>query len=272
MNFKESIDVAILCGGSATDLLGKSFEYAKHFNTVDSFDNHGKIPQYFEEMDKTAKENGKLSLISTGWDPGLFSLNRMISEAVLPEGNSYTFWGKGLSQGHSDAVRRVDGVKYAVQYTIPIESKVESVRNSENPNSSVTEMHKRVCYVVAKEKYDKKIIENAILSMPNYFADYDTTVNFISEEEFLRDHQGMGHGGFVIRSGVTGTERENNQVYEFSLKLGSNPEFTASVIVAYARAVHRLAQKGDIGAITVFDIPPALISPQSNEELRKLIL
>ena len=272
MNFKEKVDVLILCGGSASDLLGKSLEYAKHFNTVDSFDNHGKIPEYFKEMDDTAKEHGNLSLISTGWDPGLFSLNRLISQAVLPSGNSYTFWGKGLSQGHSEAVRRVEGVKYGVQYTIPIESKVQSVRNSENPPYSAAAMHKRECYVVAKEGFDKESIRNTIVNMPNYFADYDTTVNFISEEEFLRDHQGMGHGGFVIRSGVTGVDKENSQVYEFSLKLESNPEFTASVIVAYARAVHRMATNGANGAVTVFDIPPALISPVSNEELRKLIL
>lgn len=272
LNYRDKIDVLMLCGGSATDFMGKSFEYAQNFNTVDSFDNHAKIPEYFAEVDSAARQSGHISVISSGWDPGLFSLNRLIAESVLPEGDTYTFWGKGLSQGHSDALRRIEGVTHAVQYTIPIQSKVDSVRNCESPACAPCDMHDRECFVVVAPNANKDTIRNEIVSMPNYFADYNTTVNFISENEFIEKHQGMGHGGFVIRSGKTGISNETKQVYEFSLNLSSNPEFTSSVLVAYARATHRMAIAGEIGARTVFEVPPALLSPCSIEDLRRRIL
>lgn len=272
LKYKDKIDVLMLCGGSATDFLGKSFEFVRNFNTVDSFDNHAKIPEYFAEVDAVARKNGHISIISSGWDPGLFSLNRLIAESVLPKGKTYTFWGKGLSQGHSDAIRRIEGVTHAVQYTIPIQNKVDSVRKSEDPICAACDMHDRECFVVASPNADKEAIRNKIVNMPNYFAEYNTKVNFISESKFIAEHQGMGHGGFVIRSGKTGADNENNQVYEFSLNLSSNPEFTSSVLVAYARAAHRMATAGEIGARTVFEVQPALLSPCSIEDLRSRIL
>ncbi len=268
--YRGKIDVMILCGGSATDLPEQGPAFAAMFNTVDSFDTHAKIPEYFRKMDETAGKNGNLSLISTGWDPGLFSLSRLLGQAVLPEGKDYTFWGKGVSQGHSDAVRRIWGVKNAIQYTVPIDWAVEKVRAGENPDLSVGEKHRRVCYVVPEESADLKRIEEEIRNMPNYFADYDTTVHFITEEELKANHSGMPHGGFVIRSGTTGAGTK--QIVEFSLKLGSNPEFTASVIVAYARAIYRLAKEGQVGARTVFDIPFSYLSPKSPDELRRELL
>src|SRR5690625_4224827 len=267
-NYTEAIDVMILCGGSATDLPEQVPAFAEMFNTVDSYDTHAKIPEYFASVDKVAQASGKTSIISVGWDPGMFSMNRVMSEAILPQGETYTFWGKGLSQGHSDAVRRVEGVKAGVQYTIPSEEAIEKVRNGENPELSTSEKHKRECYVVLEDGASAKEVEETIKTMPNYFADYDTTVNFITEEELARDHNLMPHGGFVIRSGETGANK-HNQIYEFSLKLESNPEFTASVLVAYARAAHRMSLKGDVGAKTIYDVAPALISPTPNEMLRK---
>lgn len=272
IGMKDEIDVLILCGGSATDLPVQTPEYAKYFNVVDSFDTHAKIPEHFENVDKNAKESGKIGIISVGWDPGMFSLNRLYSNAILPDGKDYTFWGKGVSQGHSDAIRRIDGVKDAKQYTVPVEEALVAVRSGKNPDLTVREKHTRVCYVVAEEGADKTRIENEIKTMPNYFADYDTTVYFISEEELLRDHAGIPHGGFVIRSGKTGFEGENKHLIEYSLKLDSNPEFTASVIVAYARAAHRLNCEGQNGARTVFDIAPAYISKESPIDLRKRLL
>lgn len=269
-DYKGEIDVMILCGGSATDLPEQGPEIAAHFNTVDSFDNHGRIPEYFEKIDEIAREHGHVSLISTGWDPGLFSLNRLLGEVVLPEGESYTFWGKGLSQGHSDAVRRVPGVIDGVQYTIPIEEAIERVRLGENPQLSAREKHKRVCYVVAAEDADKGEIEKAIVHMPNYFADYDTEVNFITQEELEKNHSGMPHGGFVIRSGQSAVG--SKQRVEFALKLNSNPEFTASVIVAFTRGVYKLSKEGKTGALSVFDIPFGYLSPKSAHELRKELL
>jgi len=268
--YKNDIDVMILCGGSATDLPVQGPQFASIFTTVDSFDTHAKIPEYFNAVDKAAREGGNVSIISTGWDPGLFSLNRLLGEAVLPEGKEYTFWGKGVSQGHSDAIRRVKGVKGAVQYTIPVEEAVRRVRAGENPDLTTREKHYRECYVVAEEGADLKAIEREIKEMPNYFADYDTTVHFISEEELKEKHAGMPHGGLVMRSGTTG--KGTKQVIEFGLKLESNPEFTASVLVAYARAAHRLHQQGQTGAKTVFDIPLGLLSPKSPEELRRELL
>ncbi|GMQ61583.1 diaminopimelate dehydrogenase [Vallitalea maricola] len=270
--YKNDIDVLILCGGSATDLPVQGPQFAKIFNTVDSFDTHAKIPEYFEAVDEAAKSNNNLSIISVGWDPGLFSMNRLLSQCVLPEGNDYTFWGRGVSQGHSDAIRRIDGVQGAVQYTIPIDSALEKVRSGENPELTTREKHIRDCYVVAKEGADKAKIENEIKTMPNYFSDYDTNVTFISEEELKANHSEMPHGGFVIRSGKTGEDNKHNQIIEFSLKLDSNPELTGSVLVAYARAIHRLSNEGAIGAKTVFDIPLAYLSPKSGEELRKQLL
>ncbi|GIO86875.1 diaminopimelate dehydrogenase [Paenibacillus faecis] len=268
--YKGDIDVMILCGGSATDLPEQGPELAALFNTVDSFDTHAKIPEYFEKVNAAAVKGGNVSVISTGWDPGLFSLNRLLAEAVLPEGKEYTFWGKGVSQGHSDAIRRVKGVKNGVQYTIPVESAVERVRNGENPELSTREKHLRDCYVVAEEGADLAAIEREIKEMPNYFADYDTTVHFISEEELKKNHSAMPHGGTVLRSGLTG--ENSKQIIEFGLKLDSNPEFTASVLVAYARAVYKLSQAGQAGAKTVFDIPFGLLSPKSPEQLRKELL
>jgi len=268
--YKGEIDVMILCGGSATDLPEQGPELAALFNTVDSFDTHAKIPEYFEKVNAAAVKGGNVSVISTGWDPGLFSLNRLLAEAVLPEGKEYTFWGKGVSQGHSDAIRRVKGVKNGVQYTIPVESAVERVRNGENPELSTREKHLRDCYVVAEEGADLAAIEREIKEMPNYFADYDTTVHFISEEELKKNHSAMPHGGTVLRSGLTG--ENSKQIIEFGLKLDSNPEFTASVLVAYARAVYKLSQAGQAGAKTVFDIPFGLLSPKSPEQLRKELL
>lgn len=269
-DYKDKIDVMILCGGSATDLAEQGPMIAEMFNTVDSFDTHAKIPEYFAHMDEVAKKANNLSIISVGWDPGLFSLNRLLGNVVLPQGQDYTFWGKGVSQGHSDAIRRVKGVKNGIQYTVPVESALEKVRNGENPELTTREKHERVCYVVPEEGADLKQIEEDIKTMPNYFSDYNTEVNFITEEELKRDHSGMPHGGFVIRTGVTG--ENTKQMIEFQLKLGSNPEFTSSVLVAYARAINKLAKEGKTGACTVFDIPFGYLSPLSPAELRKNLL
>lgn len=271
-NYKDKIDVLVLGGGSATDLPAQTPEYVKYFNVVDSFDTHARIPEHFENVDKVAKAAGKVGIISVGWDPGMFSLLRMISTAVLPEGENYTFWGKGVSQGHSDAVRRIKGVKDARQYTIPVEAAVNRVRNGENPVLSTKDKHTRECFVVAEEGADKTAIESEIINMPNYFSDYYTTVHFISEEEMKRDHAGLPHGGFVLRSGVTGFDKENKHIVEYSLKLDSNPEFTGSVITAYVRAAYRLSKEGVSGCKTVFDIAPAYLSGLSDEELRKTML
>ena len=270
--WKDKIDVMILCGGSATDLPKQTPMYAKLFNVVDSFDTHARIPEHFSNVDASAKEGGKLGIISVGWDPGMFSLNRMYANAILPDGNDYTFWGKGVSQGHSDAVRRIEGVKDARQYTIPIESALEAVRNGENPELTTREKHLRECFVVLEDGADAAKVEETIKTMPNYFADYDTTVHFISAEEMKANHSGIPHGGFVLRSGKTGWNGETNHLIEYSLKLESNPEFTASVIVAYARAAYRLSQEGQTGCRTVFDIAPAYLSLLSGEELRKTML
>ena len=271
-NYKDNIDVVIICGGSATDLPKMTPMLAEHFNVIDSFDTHAKIPEHFDNVDKSAKNSNHTALISAGWDPGMFSINRLYASAVLPDGKDYTFWGKGVSQGHSDAIRRIDGVKDAKQYTVPIESALEAVRSGSNPELTTRQKHLRECFVVAEDGADKQRIENEIKTMPNYFADYDTTVHFISEEELLRDHSGIPHGGFVIRSGKTGINGENNHVIEYSLKLDSNPEFTASVLVAYARAVNKLYIRGDYGCKTVFDIAPADLSPLTSEEIRKTML
>ena len=268
--WRDRVDVMILCGGSATDLPAMGPQYAALFHTVDSFDTHARIPEYFENVDRAAKESGHLAAISIGWDPGLFSLNRLYGEAFLPQGAHYTFWGRGVSQGHSDALRRVPGVRDAVQYTVPVESAMEAARSGAQPQFTARQMHTRECFVVAEEGADRAEMERAICEMPNYFSDYDTTVHFISEEELQRDHKKMPHGGFVIRSGKTG--ENNREVMEFSLKLDSNPEFTASVLVCYARAVYRLAKQGQTGAVTAFDIAPALLSPKSPEELRATLL
>lgn len=271
-DWKEKIDVMILCGGSATDLPEQTPALAKMFNVVDSFDTHAKIPAHFENVDKAASQSGKTALISAGWDPGMFSLNRLYAAAVLPDGKDYTFWGKGVSQGHSDAIRRIEGVKDAKQYTIPKEEALLRVRSGENPELSIREKHLRECFVVAQDGADLEKIENEIKTMPNYFADYDTVVHFISEEELKRDHSSIPHGGFVIRSGKTGFNDENNHIIEYSLKLDSNPEFTASVIAAYARAVYRLSTDGNSGCKTVFDIAPAYLSAMTGEELREHLL
>ena len=267
VKMKDEIDVLILCGGSATDLPVQTPEYAKYFNVVDSFDTHAKIPQHFANVDAAAKENGNIAVISCGWDPGMFSLNRLYANCILPSGNDYTFWGKGVSQGHSDAIRRIEGVANAKQYTIPVDAALEKVRNGENPQLTTREKHIRECFVVAKEGADTARIEKEIKEMPNYFADYDTIVHFISEEELQRDHSGIPHGGFVIRSGKTGWEGENTHIIEYSLKLDSNPEFTASVLVACARAAVRMAQRGISGCHTIFDLAPADLSIRSREEL-----
>lgn len=266
------LDVVILCGGSATDLPKQTPVYAKYFNVVDSFDTHAKIPEHFDRVDAAAKEGGHVALISCGWDPGMFSLNRLYANVILPEGKDYTFWGKGVSQGHSDAIRRVEGVKDAKQYTIPVEEALQQVRSGSNPELTTRQKHIRECFVVAKEGADKAKIEETIKTMPDYFADYDTIVHFISEEELKRDHSGIPHGGFVFRTGETGWNKEHKHVIEYSLKLDSNPEFTASVLLAYARAVNRLQREGQTGAKTVFDIAPAYLSPKSGEELRKHLL
>lgn len=270
--FKDKIDVLVLCGGSATDLPTQTPEFAKDFNVIDSFDTHAKIPEHFSNVNKAAKDTNHVALISCGWDPGLFSLNRLMAETFLPTGNTYTFWGKGVSQGHSDAIRRIKGVKNAIQYTVPIDKSVDSIRKGNNPQLSTREKHLRECYVVAEEGANKEEIEKEIKTMKNYFDEYDTTVNFITEEELKKNHSKMPHGGFVFRSGKTGLNGENNHIIEYSLKLDSNPEFTASVLIAYARAIFRLKEKGDFGAKTVFDIPPALLSRKSQEELLKEIL
>ena len=266
------IDVMILCGGSATDLPVQTPEFARMFNVVDSFDTHAAIPAHFAAVDAAAKAAGKVAMISVGWDPGMFSLNRVYASAVLPNGADYTFWGKGVSQGHSDAIRRIEGVKDARQYTIPVPAALDAVRSGSQPQLTTRQKHTRECFVVAEEGADLARIENEIKTMPNYFADYDTTVHFISEEELQRDHSGIPHGGFVIRTGKTGWNLEHNHIIEYSLKLDSNPEFTSSVILAYARAIYRLAQKGESGCRTVFDIAPGLLSPQSPEELRAHML
>lgn len=270
--WKDKIDVLILCGGSATDLPVQTPEYAKLFNVVDSFDTHARIPEHFANVDAAAKEAGNVGIISVGWDPGMFSLNRMYANAILPEGKDYTFWGKGVSQGHSDAIRRIKGVKNAKQYTIPVEEALEAARSGQNPELTTREKHTRECFVVLEEGADPAKVAEEIMTMPNYFADYDTTVNFISEEELIANHSGIPHGGFVLRSGVTGWEKENKHIIEYSLKLDSNPEFTSSVIVAYARATYRLAKEGQSGCKTVFDIAPAYLSAKSGEELRASML
>jgi len=269
--YQDKIDVMILCGGSAHDLPEQTPHFTKMFNTVDSFDTHANIPEHFAKVDQVAKEHKTVSIISVGWDPGLFSINRVMAEAILPKGETYTFWGKGLSQGHSDAVRRVEGVKDGVQYTIPSEKAIEAVRSGTNPHLTTSDKHERICYVVAKEGAYKSKIEADIKTMPNYFDEYETTVHFITEEELKKDHSAMPHGGFVIRSGQTG-DGSNNQIYEFSLALDSNPEFTSSVLVAYARAAYRLHKDGMTGAQTIYDIAPRYISPLSNETLRKKYL
>ncbi|MDY5883515.1 diaminopimelate dehydrogenase [Roseburia sp. 831b] len=270
--WKDKIDVMILCGGSATDLPVQTPQFAKMFNVIDSFDTHAKIPEHFAAVDAAAKAAGNVALISVGWDPGMFSLNRVYANAILPDGKDYTFWGKGVSQGHSDAIRRIKGVKDAKQYTIPVEAALEAVRSGANPELSTREKHTRECFVVLEDGADAAAVEKEIKTMPNYFADYDTTVHFISEVELKRDHSGMAHGGFVIRSGKTGMNKEHNHIIEYSLKLDSNPEFTTSVLVAYARAAHRLAKEGQCGCKTVLDIPPAYLSEKSGEELRASLL
>ena len=271
-DYKDKIDVMILCGGSATDLPEQTPALAKMFTVVDSFDTHAKIPEHFANVDAAAKEGNKIAMISVGWDPGMFSLNRLYASAVLPEGEDYTFWGKGVSQGHSDAIRRIEGVLDAKQYTIPVEAALDAVRSGSAPKLTTREKHTRECFVVAAEDADKARIEKEIKEMPNYFADYDTTVHFITMDELKRDHSGIPHGGFVIRTGKTGANKENNHVIEYSLKLDSNPEFTASVITSFARAAYRLQTKGEYGCKTVFDIPPAMLSIKSAEELRKELL
>ena len=271
LSMKGDVDVMVLCGGSATDLPVMGPEIAANFNTIDSFDTHAKIPEYFANVDKAAKEGNNIGIISVGWDPGMFSLNRLYAESILVQGSTYTFWGKGVSQGHSDAIRRIPGVKNAIQYTVPVDEAVDQVRSVSEPKLTTRDKHTRECYVVAQEGANKAEIENAIKTMPNYFDEYNTTVHFISEEELKRDHSKMPHGGFVIRTGETG-EEGNKHVIEYSLKLDSNPEFTASVLIAYARAAYRLNQKGENGARSVFDIAPALLSMKTPEQLRKEIL
>ncbi len=271
-NWKDKIDVLILCGGSATDLPEQTPKYAKMFNVVDSFDTHARIPEHFANVDTAAKETGHTAVISVGWDPGLFSLARMYANAILPDGKDYTFWGKGVSQGHSDAVRRIEGVQDARQYTVPVDASLNAVRSGETPELSVREKHTRECYVVLKEGADAKRVEHEIVSMPNYFDQYDTTVHFISQEELDKNHKGIPHGGFVIRNGKTGLNNETNHTIEFSLKLDSNPEFTSSVLVAFARAVYKLNQEGQFGCKTIFDIAPAYLSAKTSDELRKIML
>lgn len=272
MNMTDVIDVMIICGGSATDLPKQTPELAKYFNVIDSFDTHACIPEHFANVDKAAKESGKLAFISLGWDPGLFSLNRLYAESILPKGKTYTFWGKGVSQGHSDAIRRVEGVKRGIQYTVPIEAAMDAVRSGSQPDLTTRQKHHRECWVVAEEGADLAKIEESIKTMKNYFDEYDTTVNFITEEEFDAVHNKMPHGGFVMRSGLTGNGEKTHQMIEYSLKLESNPEFTASVLVCYARAISRLSAEGATGCKTAFDIAPAYLSPLSGEELRKSLL
>ena len=271
-DWTDKIDVMILCGGSATDLPTQTPEFAKLFNVVDSFDTHAKIPEQFAKVDAAAKASGHVAIISVGWDPGLFSLARAYFNAILPDGKDYTFWGRGVSQGHSDAIRRVKGVKNAKQYTVPIDSALDAVRSGKNPDLSTRQKHLRECYVVLEEGADAAEVENAIKTMPNYFSDYDTVVNFISEEELLTKHAGLAHGGFVIRSGQTGMNKEHKHIVEFNLKLDSNPEFTTAVLVAYARAAYRLNKEGAKGCKTVFDIAPAYLSAQDGAELRAHML
>lgn len=270
--YKDKIDVLILCGGSATDLPEQTPECAKMFNVIDSFDTHAKIPEHFANVDRAAKESGKVGIISVGWDPGMFSLNRLYANSILPEGSDYTFWGRGVSQGHSDAIRRIEGVKDAKQYTVPVEKALAAVKNCENPTLTTGEKHTRECFVVLKEGADADRIEREIKTMPNYFADYETTVHFISEEELKKNHSKINHGGFVFRTGKTGVNGENNHVIEYNLKLDSNPEFTSSVLVAYARAAFKMYKEGMTGCKTVFDVAPAYLSPKSAEELRKTML
>ena len=272
VKMKDEIDVLVLCGGSATDLPVQTPEYAKYFNVVDSFDTHARIPEHFAKVDAAAKENGNVAVISAGWDPGMFSLNRLYANAILPDGKDYTFWGKGVSQGHSDAIRRVEGVLNGKQYTVPVDAALEAVRSGANPELSTREKHTRECFVVAKPGADLERIEAEIKSMPNYFADYDTTVTFITEEELKNNHAGIPHGGFVIRSGKTGWELENTHIIEYSLKLDSNPEFTASVLVACVRAAVRMSREGMTGCKTIFDIPPAYLCNISAEDLRAHLL
>ena len=271
-DWKDKIDVMILCGGSATDLPEQTPKYASMFNVVDSFDTHARIPEHFANVDAAAKQSGKTGIISVGWDPGMFSLNRLYANAILPDGKDYTFWGKGVSQGHSDAIRRVEGVKDARQYTIPVEAALDAVRNGENPELTTREKHTRECFVVLEEGADAAKVEAEIKNMPNYFSDYDTTVHFISQEELDKNHSGIPHGGFVLRSGKTGWEGEHSHLIEYSLKLDSNPEFTSSVLIAYARAAYRLHKEGQSGCKTVFDIAPAYLSSKSGEELRASML
>ena len=271
-DWKDKIDVMIICGGSATDLPKQTPVYAKMFNVIDSFDTHARIPEHFANVDAAAKEGGHVGIISVGWDPGMFSLNRLYANAILPDGNDHIFWGKGVSQGHSDAIRRVEGVKDGKQYTIPVEAALEAVRNGENPELTTRQKHTRECFVVLEEGADAAKVEEEIKTMPNYFSDYDTTVHFISEEELKANHSGIPHGGFVLRSGKTGWDGENKHLIEYSLKLDSNPEFTSSVLIAYARAAYRLASEGQSGCKTVFDIAPAYLSAKSGEELRKHML
>lgn len=271
LSMKDEIDVMVLCGGSATDLPVIGPEVAANFNTIDSFDTHAKIPEYFANVDKAARAGGNVSIISVGWDPGMFSLNRLYAESILAQGSTYTFWGKGVSQGHSDAIRRIDGVKNAIQYTVPIEEAVDKVRSGSEPELTTRDKHLRECYVVAEDGADKAAIEQAIKTMPNYFDEYDTTVTFVTEEELKANHSKMPHGGFVIRSGETGREG-NKHVIEYSLRLDSNPEFTASVLVCYARAAYRLSKAGESGAKSVFDIAPGLLSQKTAEELRAQLL
>ena len=271
-DYKDKIDVLIICGGSATDLPVQTPEYAKMFNVIDSFDTHAKIFEHFNNVDKSATETNHVALISCGWDPGAFSLNRLMAENFLPVGNTYTFWGTGVSQGHSDAIRRINGVKNAIQYTIPVEEAMKRVRNGENPDLTTREKHTRECYVVLEDGVDPEKVEQEIKTMPNYFDEYDTTVHFISEEELKKNHSKMPHGGFVIRSGKTGLNNETNQIIEYSLKLESNPEFTSSILVSYARAIYRLAEKKEYGCKTVFDIAPALLTRFSREDLLKHML
>ena len=272
VDMKDDIDILILCGGSATDLPTQTPEYAKYFNVIDSFDTHAKIPEHFAAVDAVAKQNGHVAVISCGWDPGMFSINRLYASAILPEGKDYTFWGKGVSQGHSDAIRRIEGVVDAKQYTIPIDDALSAVRQGETPEFTARQKHLRECFVVAAEGADKTQIEQEIKTMPNYFSDYDTIVHFITLEELKRDHSGIPHGGFVIRSGKTGADKEHTHIIEYSLKLDSNPEFTASVIVACARAAYRMRSEGLTGCKTIFDLPPSYLSPMSGEELRKHLL
>lgn len=272
LNMTDKIDVMILCGGSANDLPKQTVEMAKYFNVVDSFDTHAKIPQHFAAVDASAKESGRLAVISAGWDPGLFSLNRLYGQAILPNGNDYTFWGKGVSQGHSDAIRRIPGVLDARQYTIPVDEALESVRRGDNPELTTRQKHTRECFVVAEDGADLAEIEKAIVTMPNYFADYDTTVHFISQEELDREHSGIPHGGIVFRTGTTGLNNENHHVIEYKLKLDSNPEFTSSVLTAIARAVYRMSAEGQTGCKTIFDIAPAYLHPETGEELRAKLL